>query len=499
VGGPTALTEHMPFLIEHVTEVVITILIILLIANGAIVALAIARRQRRDRFFQRLDELRRRYGPVVAGLLTGKIEYSQGLGILKEISGLDRDYFLEQLCLIKLPTAAQVPILRRLSEDLGLVKVWQRQVAGQFEVATVRDALARPEGLFQLVGRLRFLLRAKSAENLGTIRHQPSWPLLLKALDDPHVDVQDAALRSLAAIGEVQCVPALVGRLHQVILNPATPLSLRSVKIALLSFNLTEAPELIPSLQHAHRRIRFFATDIIREMVERQAGADEDFILEPRIFPEELRELFLARLSFDDNPDVRARAAPVIARIADPRSTPLLLTLLEDAQWFVRLHALRALSSPKFQPQAAEIARHLTDSNWMVREAAGKALLVFGQPGLRQLYENFLSSPDRYSREQVADEMQRSGLIPALVTQYHEAGEEREKRVLEQLAQMGKTSYVVTLMTTTPDQDLRKKFLLDFGRHPDAQIQNWVKEVAIQETNTELRGLARAALKASGS
>jgi len=489
----------MPFLIEHVTEVVFSILIILLLANGAIVAMTLARRQRRDRFFLRLDDLRRHYGPVVAGLVTGKIEYSQALKALKEISGLDRDYFLEQLCLIKQPTAAQVPILRRLSEDLGLVKVWQRQLAGQFEVATLRDALARPEGLFQLVGRLRFLLRAKCAENLGTIRHQPSWPLLLKALDDPHGDVQEAALRSLAAIGEVQSIPALIGRLHQVILNPATPLSLRSVKTALLSFNITEAPELIPSLKHAQRRIRFFATDIIREMTERQAATDQEFILEPRIFTEELRELFLDRLCFDENPDVRARAAPVIARIADPRSTPILLTLLEDAQWFVRLHALRALSSPQFQPQAAEIARHLTDPNWMVREAAGKALLVFGQPGLRQLYENFLGSPDRYSREQIADEMQRSGLIPTLVARYAEAGEEREKRVLEQLAQMGKTSYLVMLVTATQDQELRKKFLLDFGRHPDEQIQKWVKEVAILETNTELRGLARAALKAGKS
>jgi HEAT repeat protein len=485
----------MPFLIEHITEVVFSILVILLLANGAIVALAVTRRQRRERLFQRMDELRERYGPVIAALLAGKLDYSQGLEALKEISGLDRDYFLEQLCLARLPTAAQVPNLRRLTEDLGLVNIWRRQLAGQFDIATLRGALARPEGLFQLVGRLRFLLRAKSADNLGIVRHQPSWPLLLRALDDPHPDVQVAALRSLAAIGDPESFPGLVERLHAVVLNPALRLSLRSIKTALLAFPLTQAHALVPSLTHKHRRIRFFATDIIREMVEREAGEDEEFILEPKIFPEELRELFLTRLCFDDNPDVRARTAPVIARLADPRSAAVLLTLLEDSQWFVRLHALRAMAAPKFQPQAAAIARHLTDPNWMVREAAAKALLIFGQLGLRQLYENFLSSPDRYSREQIADEMQRSGLIPDLLKQYLEAGEGQEKRVMEQLAQMGKTSYLLALLARAPEQGWRKKFLEDFGRYPDEQIRNWVKRLATGEADPELRALAQAALE----
>jgi HEAT repeat protein len=489
----------MPFLIEHVTEVVFSILIILLLANGAVIALAITRRQRRERYFQRIDELRKQYNPVIAALLAGGLDYARGLRALKGISGLDREFILEQLCLVKQPTPAQLPVLRRLCEDLGLVKLWQRQVAGQFDVATLRDTLARPEGLFQLVGRLRFLLRAKSAENLGTIRHQPSWPLLLKALDDPHSDVQMAALRSLAAIGEPESFPALVGRMHGVVLNPATRLSLRSVKTALISFPLTQAPALAPSLTHAHRRIRFFATDIIREMVEHQAASDVDFILERKIFPEDLRELFLTRLCFDDNPDVRARAAPVIARLPDPRSVLVLLTLLGDSEWFVRLHAVRALARPQFQPQAAEIARRLTDPNWMVREAAAQTLLTFGQLGVNQLFEDFLSSPDRYSREQIADEMQRSGLILTLVAQYHDARDGREKHVIEQLAHMGKTSYLLALLASAPDKALRKKFLEDFGRHPDAQIQKWVREVAIREADPELRALARAALQPAQS
>jgi HEAT repeat protein len=465
-------------------------LIALLLANGFVVGLAIVRRQWRGKYFQRLDQLRELYGPVVGALLTGRLGYAQGLQALKEISGLDREHLIAQLCLKKHPTPAQVPILRQLCEDLGLVKVWQRHLMGQFDVTTIRAAYARPEGMFQLITRLHFLLRAKSADNLGLIRHQPSWPLLLKALADPHVDVQTAALRSLAAIREPKSFPRLVERLHDVVLKPSTRLSLRAVKSALVSFPLSQAPDLLPSLRHSHRRIRFLATDIIREMVEREAGSAEDYVLDPKVFPTELSEAFLTRLGFDDNPDVRARAVAVIARLADQRSVPLLLTLLADPEWFVRLHTVRALAQPKYLSQAGAIAGHLTDSNWMVREVAVKTLLRFGQAGVTQLYQHFLESEDRYTQEQIASEAQRAGLIPDLLTHYAEASDGQERQVIERLVEMGKTSYLVTFLISSADSNLRRKFLEQFGHKPDPQIQAWARHLAQHETDPELHALA---------
>ncbi len=480
----------MPFLIEHVTEVVFSIVVVILLGTGALVALAITRRQRREKYFQRVDDVRQRYSPVVAALLAQKLDYQRGLEGLKGITGLDRIYLLEQVLLEKTPTPAQVPILRKLSEDLGLVNVWRRQLAGQFDVASLRDALSRPEGLLQRIGRLSFLIRAKSAENLGIIRHAESWPLLVKALDDPHSDVASVATRSLALIAEPQSFPALQARLHAVVLNPSTALSLRSVKSGLVSFPLKQAAQLMPSLKHAHQRIRFLGVDIIREMVEREAALEEDYVLDPKIFPGELAELFLTRLCFDENPDVRGRAAPVIAYLADPRSTPVLLALLEDAQWFVRLHASRALAKRKFLSQAEQIAGRLTDPHWMVREAAARTLLVFGRVGIDELSEHLLTTQDRYSREQIADEIQRAGLIPTLLTQYGGEADGIEARVFEQLAQMGKTSYLVATLVSISDRNLRKKFLENFGGNPDPQIRSWVRHLATRETDAELRALA---------
>ncbi|MBI1984185.1 MAG: HEAT repeat domain-containing protein [Acidobacteria bacterium] len=485
----------MPFLIEQITEVVIAIVIVVLLGTGSLVAIAIGRRQRRERYFQRIDDLRQRYGPVIAALLTGKLEYERGLEVLKGVTGLDRIFVLEQLCLERRPTPEQVPTLRRLCEDLGLVKVWQERLTGRTGVISIREIFGRSEGLVERVGKLSFLLRARSADYLGISQHRPSWSLLVRALEDPHSDVSSVAIRSLAAIQEPDSFSALVERMHAVVLKPSPRLSLRTIKTALVNFPLKQATALAPSLEHSNRRIRFMATDIIREMVERMAAWEEDFVLETKAFSPKLTELFLAQLCFDENPDVRARAAPVIAYLADSRGTPVLLTLTEDTQWFVRLHAVRAAAKRKFLPLASHIAERLTDPNWMVREAAARTLLVFGRVGSDQLAAHFLRTQDRYSQEQIADEMQRSGLIPTLLTQYAGDGGGPEGDVIEQLADMGKTSYMVGILETSSDRNVRQKFLQNFGRHPDPQLRAWVAQVAERESDGTLRALAQTAIR----
>ena len=489
----------MPFLIEHVTEVVVTVILTVLILTTGLCVVAVTRRQRRERYFQRLDELRQRFGPVITAVLTEKIEYARGLSALKSISGLDRDFILEQLCLEKRVTPAQVPILRKLCEDLGLVRGWQRRLTGQIDVASLRDAIARPEGMVERIGRLGFLLRAKGAENLGTILHHESWPLLVRALEDRHPDVRAVALRSLGAIGEQKSFPRLLEQLHAVVLKPASPLSLRAVKAALVNFPLQHAGGLLDTLRHSHPRLRFLATDIIREMVDRQAAMAEDFVLEPELFAPQLAEVFLTELCFDENADVRARAAPVVAYVRDPRATPALLTLLEDSQWFVRLHAVRALAKRQYMPQAAQIAGRLTDAHWMVREGAARTLLVFGRVGTDQLTQHFLGTKDRYSQEQITDEMQRAGLIPVLLAQYASETDAKGGQVIEQLAEMGKTSYMLEVLQSSSERSVRKKFLQDFGRHSDPQIQAWVRILATRETDPELRALAQNAVGRQGN
>jgi hypothetical protein len=178
--------------------------------------------------------------------------------------------------------------------------------------------------------------------------------------------------------------------------------------------------------------------------------------------------------------------------MSDPRATRVLLGFLEDPQWFVRLHMVRAMAKAKFLPQVDAIAARLTDRSWMVREAAVHTLQQLGR--LDQLTQAFLGTADRYGREQIADEWQRAGVIPSLLFKYAKDSEGAEKQVVSQLANMGKTSYMLAVVHYSTDRELRKKFLQDFGRHPDMQIQAWVAELAEVERDPELRALAQASV-----
>lgn len=487
----------MPFLIEHIIGFVITVLVGVLLATGLFVALALRRRQQRDRYFLHLDDVRQKVRPVLAALLDATLDYQEGLIQLQRVRDQDGPAVLEHLLLERRPTPPQLPLLRQLCEDLGLVRLWQQQLTGSPDTTPTGRLQALAQAPWSRLYRLSFLVRAKSAENLGIIHHQPSWPLLVKALADPHPDVQEVALRSLASIQEPESFPALMERLHAVVLNPTVRLALRSVKSALVGFPLRQAAGLLGSLQHTHPRIRFLATDIIREMVEREAAPNPEFILGPASFSPELMELFSAQLCFDPNPDVRARAAPVIAYLSDSRAITVLLTLLDDPEWFVRLHTVRALGKRRFLPQLAPLARRLIDSHWMVRQATVHTLVGFEFAGIRQLTEHFLSTQDRYSREQIADEWQRTGFIPTLLQQYGQEGAEREHHIIEQLVHLGVTSYLLAAVAGGRDLKLRKKFVRDFGRQPDPQIQAWLAYLISYEPDPELRALAQAAAQAA--
>lgn len=488
----------MPFLIENVTMVVLALFVLALLGNLFLIGIVFLRRRRRQKYFSRVDALRERYGPIIAGVVSGRIAYPNGLDELRLISGPDRLFTLERLCLEKKPTPEEAPLLRRLCEDIGLVKIWQQRLMGQIDQASLREALINPQGLLRRVKFLHFLIRSKSAENLGLIRHEPSWPLLVKALEDPNFDIQTVAVRALAAIRHPGSFLPLAEQLHKAVLESAPSLSVRGLKTALVSFPLQSARELLPSLRHPNPRIRFLATDVIREMVEREAAGKADFRLDRKNFDDETAGVFLKGLPFDGNPDVRARAAPVISYLADPRAASTLFTLLEDSEWFVRLHAVRSLAVHRLLSAGDRISSALTDPNWRVREAAVRTLRGFGRPGLDLLTGHFLATQDRYSREQIADEFQRAGLIPELLTCCAETGNGRETAVLRNMAEMGKTSYMISVLEEGEGKGkLRKSFLQQFGRCPDPQIHQWVERVAVKEPDVDVRSLAQETLAAN--
>jgi hypothetical protein len=99
----------------------------------------------------------------------------------------------------------------------------------------------------------------------------------------------------------------------------------------------------------------------------------------------------------------------------------------------------------------------------MVRQAAAKTLCAFGAPGLTVVIEHSLGTQDGYSREQIADELQRAGLIHVIIERYESHADGREIRLLEQLVQMGKTSYLMEVLSNGSSESLQRRFAQDFA------------------------------------
>ncbi len=456
-------------------EVVFGLALVVLLATGTLVSLVLLRRHQRQKHFAAVDHLRENLGAILDSLLRGEISYAKGLAAVQAGRRRAEENIFEALFEEKLLKAANIPVLRQLAADLGFVGRWQRRLQGDFEAPRFRYAFAQPGNRLAQAGPLSFLVRAKSAEFLGLIRHRPSWPLLVRALDDRHQDVRAVAARSLGLIAEPASFPALVKRLRDSLEGRPHSLSIRHLQSAMSRFPLEAAPELLPCLDHAHPRVRFAAADIILKMIERPAGYELNFVLKPALFPPALVDCFLDRLVVDPDADVRGRAALVIPYLEDPRVIPALWRLTTDSVWFVRLHAVRALGRRRRLPEITPLARCLTDAHWRVREAAAQALARRGSAGFALLLEHFVTTPDRYSREQVAEQMGRSGFIASLLRRHGEAGG-REFRAIQLLIETGKTNAIRSALAGGRDEKL--ELLSRLKASPHAAVQSFVRQWA---------------------
>jgi len=61
-----------------------------------------------------------------------------------------------------------------------------------------------------------------------------------------------------------------------------------------------------------------------------------------------------------------------------------------------------------------------------------------------------------------------------------DSGEEglREKRAVEQLARLGKVSYIIAFLQNGAPPRLREKFLLEFGLDADPRVRAWAQQIA---------------------
>jgi HEAT repeat protein len=435
---------------------------------GAAVAFVIIRRLARD-FKSRLNnQVRRLCDETLTALLSEATEYENALVRLRSFSkAVLHAAFAGILAEDKNPSPERVAALRRLCEDLGIVALWRRRLTADRGRRGLSNLLSC---ISQRRGPLHFVLRAEAAENLGIICHQPSWPLLVDALDDPNGSVSSAAVRNLARIREPESFAALAHRLESAAQEPAPAISIRSLRMALGGFPVTQAVGLRELLKHSRPRVRLVASEVVALMVQREATESRKRNGHPDGLSAEIIEIFFVRLAKDEDADVRACAADVLAHLDLFRALPVLTQLLGDPAWFVRMHAVRAFRRPRLGPLTV-VSERLTDPHWRVREAAARTLFARGRSGVRRLFEHFLATDDRYSQDQVAEEIARAGLLPSILGQYGEFGGELETRFVDEMVLRGFGHLLLPALQDGVRAEKSRALLQGMSRHSNDNVE----------------------------
>jgi HEAT repeat protein len=495
----------MPYLIENIITVVLWLIGFGLALTLSVVLLTIQRRLIRQRYFRALDQARgeakRLVNPLFGKASPSEAQVKGALAAMRGFRSKARRTALEE-ALLSHASGQDFELARLIAVQLGWIDQWidilrsrARKPTG--EVARVLrelgDTYHSSGGLsLQRRGETNFLERSSAAERLGALPTPEGIAALLAGTRDPHRDVEEVCIRNLGRLAHPIALPVLLEAMI-LVLEGRSRLSIRTVETALLQYGLADIEAFRPALEHANDRVRFFACDIIRRICDRETivrpVAREDF-------SREMLHLFLERLWRDENADVRARSALVIGHLRDGSSPEILKALLDDSIWFVRLHACRAAANKFYVTIAAELARRITDPHWLVREACVRSLSRMEGFGVEQIINLFLKTEDRYGAEQIAEELQRSGILGDLLSQTSDLRVRQwTAAVARRLMALGKTSMLLAHLNNPVSPESKVFVIRELAASDSSRVVNALRRCSEADQNDTVRTEAARAFE----
>ncbi|NTW58597.1 MAG: HEAT repeat domain-containing protein [Nitrospirae bacterium] len=224
-------------------------------------------------------------------------------------------------------------------------------------------------------------VRRAAAEALGDSDERAIYPLI-KALHDENTGVQDAAMRSLTAIGgEVTAYMAIP-------LLREGPFLRNTARIILRQIGRHSVPLLRPLFADKDDDIRTFAVDLVADI----GWCD---------YPQDIVRL----LETDPNQNTRTAAARALGLLDYREGLPALLAALKDNEW-VCFSALESLALMRDESSVDAVLALLGNPSETLRYAAIETL---GKIGSRR------SSDMLIARLPKASDMEKTSLIRSLV------------------------------------------------------------------------------------
>ncbi len=403
-----------------------------------------------------------------------------------------RDRRLVGACAIVDALAAREPgAVSEASPRVLADDVFQACFADAFDRASddIRVRLTAHAERFGCVERFRALSwspwawqRLRAARWLGRLRHRDGVSDLIRLTEDRSLRVRSAAVAALGATRDARAQSALLKLLD----GPATgpfrrPVPVRVLTRALAAQGADGVFLVLSRLQSPSGAVRTAAADVL-------ASAPNPH---PRV-----RAALLAALE-DPEGEVRARAAKTIGKIGYTGAVVPLVKTLADPVWFVRLQAAKAIGALAHERAVRALVTALTDEAWQVRAAAAEALRRVGEPAVPALTECLFESRDRYAKEQVVEELQRTPLLLEQVEALdgtHAGAAFAAQRFLREMARHGATSVLLDALRRHPRAGVRRRLVAVLGVVDAPRVIAALHDLAEHDRDAGVRDASHRAL-----
>ena len=467
------------FLIEDLGMVVLWLILTVLAINGLFLCFVFYRRASRTRYFVAKDSARERFASPISEFLLHNISVEHGSEILRE-ARTEPEIDAVQSLLLSQVTPENTGRVSELFFALGYVDRWAAQVFGARQgrmlvlqsIRQERAALpARARSSWTSpIARLRLLYvtRMIAIDHLGRLAPGYAQPFLAAALLDAAPEVRRVAVTSMGRNRHPEAIPLVIEELRRS-LRRAGSVSSRTAKSALVCYGIGDLHRFIPFLQDPDDQLRFYLVDVLREITSREGQRG---LLNKNDFPPDLYTIFLEKLASDASADVRARSAAVIRHFRDRAGMDVLRRLMNDPNDFVRLHAVRACSDRYYVELIDDLLDRVKDQRWRVREAAVRAVSTLGPTAVNRLYEQFVTSQDQYAGEQVADEIQHTGLFRDILAAMAAGGRDAETATAacRKMVMLGKTSLTLNAVLNVEVPQVRLMLLDSLAAAPNGEF-----------------------------
>ncbi len=254
------------------------------------------------------------------------------------------------------------------------------------------------------------IIKASAIDRLGKMLSAKSIYKLMYMLNSKNPEIIAVTVRALSRIGSVKGLQAIMKRLPDLFENGLV--SQKTIQTAFVNFGTEMVPFL---LEHAGKITH---PKFIESLLE-------SFYYLP---PSKTTISFAMDHLASPHAEVRAKAARVLWHVD---SAPLisnqevLLPLLEDPVWFVRLNAAKVVGTLGSEKAISMLGNLLYDDSWHVRNTAAMALAQIGEPSI-DTFLKVLRSSDQYTKESISEEIERTYFTSTLIGNL--ASEDRKLR-----------------------------------------------------------------------